>query len=92
MFPTAEPFISLGITSAGVSMFFITAVVSQLVYTLGGSSFKGGNGSMMIEVVVSALPSVPLPSPSSTQHKLFLHFLRHLPKAFGGIQEASHAS
>ncbi|KAL1731933.1 sulfate transporter family-domain-containing protein [Schizophyllum commune] len=51
VFPTAEPFISLGITSAGVSMFFITAVVSQLVYTLGGSSFKGGNGSMMIEVV-----------------------------------------
>lgn len=51
VFPTAEPFISLNITSAGVSMFFITAVVSQLVYTLGGSSFKGGNGSMMIEVV-----------------------------------------
>ncbi|KAL1742153.1 sulfate transporter family-domain-containing protein [Schizophyllum fasciatum] len=51
VFPTSEPFISLGITSAGVSMFFITAVVSQLVYTLGGSSFKGGNGSMMIEVV-----------------------------------------
>ena len=59
MFPTAEPFISLGITSAGVSMFFITAVVSQLVYTLGGSSFKGGNGSMMIEVVVSVLALRP---------------------------------
>ena len=32
-------------------MFFVTCVVSQLVYTLGGSIFKGGNGSMMIEVV-----------------------------------------
>jgi cellulose synthase/poly-beta-1,6-N-acetylglucosamine synthase-like glycosyltransferase len=28
-------------------------VVSQLVYTLGGSGFAGANGSMMIEVVVS---------------------------------------
>lgn len=35
----------------GVSMFFVTCTVSQLVYTLGGSIFKGGNGSMMIEVV-----------------------------------------
>lgn len=32
-------------------MFFVTCVVSQLVYTLGGSIFRGGNGSMMIEVV-----------------------------------------
>lgn len=35
----------------GVSMFFVTCIISQLVYTLGGSIFKGGNGSMMIEVV-----------------------------------------
>jgi len=29
------------------------AIVSQLVYSLGGSGFAGANGSMMIEVVVS---------------------------------------
>jgi SulP family sulfate permease len=36
----------------GVSMFFISTIVSQLVYTLGGSGFAGANGSMMIEVIV----------------------------------------
>jgi len=35
-------------------MFFLTTVVSQLVYTLGGSGFAGANGSMMIEVVVGS--------------------------------------
>lgn len=35
----------------GVSMFFVTAVISQVVYSLGGSGFAGANGSMMIEVV-----------------------------------------
>ncbi len=29
-------------------------VISQLVYSVGGSGFAGANGSMMIEVVVSA--------------------------------------
>lgn len=28
-------------------------IVSQLTFSLGGSIFKGGNGSMMIEAVVS---------------------------------------
>ncbi|RUS21595.1 sulfate transporter family protein [Endogone sp. FLAS-F59071] len=35
----------------GISMFFVSTIASQLVYSLGGSIFKGGNGSMMIEVV-----------------------------------------
>ncbi|WFD26552.1 hypothetical protein MNAN1_001535 [Malassezia nana] len=49
-FPTSMPiFASFG--GDGVSMFFVTCIISQLVYTLGGSIFKGGNGSMMIEVV-----------------------------------------
>lgn len=49
-FPTSMPiFANFG--GDGVSMFFVTCVISQLVYTLGGSIFKGGNGSMMIEVV-----------------------------------------
>ncbi|KAF9952673.1 hypothetical protein BGZ72_006009 [Mortierella alpina] len=43
------PFQALG--PDGISMFFVSCVVSQLVYSLGGSAFKGGNGSMMIEVV-----------------------------------------
>lgn len=49
-FPTSTPiFAAFG--GDGVSMFFVTCIISQLVYTLGGSIFKGGNGSMMIEVV-----------------------------------------
>lgn len=37
-------------------MFFVSCVLSQVVYSGGGSIFKGGNGSMMIEVVVSSPP------------------------------------
>ncbi|KAM0793249.1 hypothetical protein ACM66B_000711 [Microbotryomycetes sp. NB124-2] len=49
-FPTNIPvFADFG--GVGVSMFFATCVISQIVYTGGGSIFKGGNGSMMIEVV-----------------------------------------
>ncbi|KAF0492477.1 sulfate transporter family-domain-containing protein [Gigaspora margarita] len=35
----------------GISMFFVSCIVSQVVYSGGGSIFGGGNGSMMIEVV-----------------------------------------
>ncbi|KAF9914996.1 hypothetical protein BX616_007131 [Lobosporangium transversale] len=50
IFPLNQaPFQALG--PDGISMFFVSCVVSQLVYSLGGSAFKGGNGSMMIEVV-----------------------------------------
>lgn len=35
----------------GISMFYISTVIAQLVYSLGGSIFKGGVGSEMIEVV-----------------------------------------
>ncbi|KAL1925362.1 uncharacterized protein VTP21DRAFT_245 [Calcarisporiella thermophila] len=35
----------------GISMFFVSCIVSQLVFSLGGSAFAGANGSMMIEVV-----------------------------------------
>lgn len=37
--------------SLGVSMFFMSCIISQLVFSLGGSIFKAGNGSMMIEAV-----------------------------------------
>lgn len=54
MFPTNVPaFADFG--GIGVSMFFVSCVVSQVVYSGGGSIFKAGNGSMMIEVVVSEL-------------------------------------
>ncbi|RIB23916.1 sulfate transporter family-domain-containing protein [Gigaspora rosea] len=33
----------------GISMFFVSCIVSQVVYSGGGSIFGGGNGSMMIE-------------------------------------------
>ncbi|KAJ7207976.1 sulfate transporter family-domain-containing protein [Mycena pura] len=49
IFPTSPPFADLG--PMGVSMFFVSCVVSQLTYSLGGSGFTGANGSMMIEVV-----------------------------------------
>lgn len=49
MFPISEAtFSSLG--PAGLSMFYMSCVISQLVYSLGGSLFKSGIGSEMIEV------------------------------------------
>lgn len=35
----------------------VRTIIAQLVYTFGGSGFAGGNGSMMIEVVVCRLRS-----------------------------------
>ncbi|TVY94402.1 Uncharacterized protein LAWI1_G000153 [Lachnellula willkommii] len=50
LFPLGQPIFSkLG--SAGISMFYVSCIISQLVYSLGGSCFKGGIGSEMIEVV-----------------------------------------
>ncbi|KAF9524794.1 sulfate transporter family-domain-containing protein [Crepidotus variabilis] len=49
VFPATGVFADLG--PMGVSMFFVSAIIAQLVYTLGGSGFAGANGSMMIEVV-----------------------------------------
>jgi SulP family sulfate permease len=50
MFPTSLAVFS-DFGGIGVSIFFISTLVSQLVFTSGASIFKGGNGSMMIEVV-----------------------------------------
>ncbi|KAM3073241.1 hypothetical protein ACMFMG_008950 [Clarireedia jacksonii] len=50
LFPLGQPiFEKLG--SAGISMFYVSCIVSQLVYSGGASVFKGGLGSEMIEVV-----------------------------------------
>jgi len=52
MFPTGASITTFdGFGGIGISMFFMTCIVSQLVYSLGGSGFPGGNGSMMIESV-----------------------------------------
>lgn len=44
LFPASAP-------SAGISIFFITTFVAQVVYSIGFSRFRGANGSMMIEVI-----------------------------------------
>ncbi|KAA1470874.1 hypothetical protein DENSPDRAFT_775282 [Dentipellis sp. KUC8613] len=49
IFPASGVFAGLG--SMGVSMFFVSAIVAQLIYSAGASGFAGANGSMMIEVV-----------------------------------------
>jgi sulfate permease, SulP family len=47
LFPLGQPiFEKLG--SAGISMFYISCIISQLVYSCGGSVFKGGIGSEMV--------------------------------------------
>ncbi|KAL8771192.1 MAG: hypothetical protein Q9209_003363 [Squamulea sp. 1 TL-2023] len=50
LFPLGQPiFANLGVD--GISMFYVSCIISQLVYSLGGSVFRGGIGSEMIEVV-----------------------------------------
>jgi sulfate permease, SulP family len=51
IFPASGVFAAAALGPAGVSMFFVSTLVSQLVYCAGGSGFAGANGSMMIEVV-----------------------------------------
>jgi sulfate permease, SulP family len=47
LFPLGQPiFEKLG--PDGISMFYVSCIVSQLVYSLGGSVFKGGVGSEMV--------------------------------------------
>jgi SulP family sulfate permease len=50
LFPLGEPmFANLG--SDGISMFYVSTIIAQVVFSCGGSIFKGGIGSEMIEVV-----------------------------------------
>lgn len=47
LFPLGQPiFADLG--ADGISMFYVSCIVSQLVYSLGGSIFRGGVGSEMV--------------------------------------------
>ncbi|CAN3366329.1 vacuolar basic amino acid transporter Vsb1p [Diutina catenulata] len=49
MFPISEAVFS-ALAPAGLSMFYMSTIVSQLIYSLGGSAFSSGIGSEMIEV------------------------------------------
>ena len=50
LFPLGEPlFDNLG--SDGIAMFYVSTIIAQLVFSAGGSVFRGGVGSEMIEVV-----------------------------------------
>ena len=50
LFPLGEPlFQDLG--SDGIAIFYVSTIVSQIIFSAGGSVFKGGIGSEMIEVV-----------------------------------------
>ncbi|KAJ3203491.1 hypothetical protein HDU67_010150, partial [Dinochytrium kinnereticum] len=52
IFPTTSHSIPIhSATQSGISMFLASTVISQIVFALGGSAFKGANGSMMIEVM-----------------------------------------
>ena len=56
LFPLGQPiFANLG--ADGISMFYVSCIVSQLVYSLGGSVFKGGIGSEMVRIFWSLIPS-----------------------------------
>lgn len=49
LFPLGQPiFEDLG--PDGISMFYVSCIVSQLVYSCGGSIFKGGIGSEMVSL------------------------------------------
>lgn len=50
LFPLGEPlFADLG--ADGISMFYVSTIVAQVVFSCGGSIFEGGIGSEMIEIV-----------------------------------------
>ncbi|KAK4105759.1 hypothetical protein N658DRAFT_483179 [Parathielavia hyrcaniae] len=49
LFPLGSP-IFAGLGSAGISMFYVSCIISQLTFS-SGSIFKGGVGSELIEVV-----------------------------------------
>ncbi|KAI9142553.1 sulfate transporter family-domain-containing protein [Paraphysoderma sedebokerense] len=49
IFPISNPMFS-DFGSDGISMYLVSTFISQIVYGIG-SEFRGGNGSMMIEVI-----------------------------------------
>ena len=51
IFPTSSDVFPASATQAGISMFLISTIISQISFSLGGSTFPGAVGSMMIEVM-----------------------------------------
>ncbi|KAJ3414674.1 hypothetical protein HDV05_006209 [Chytridiales sp. JEL 0842] len=51
IFPTSNELFPASATQAGISMFLASTIIAQVVFAMGGSGFKGANGSMMIEVM-----------------------------------------
>lgn len=49
IFPITEPLFS-GLANVGLSMFYISCIISQVLFSMGWSQFKAGIGSEMIEV------------------------------------------
>ena len=50
LFPLGNPTFR-GLGPEGISMFYVSCIVSQLTYSLGGSIFKGGIGSEMVKTL-----------------------------------------
>jgi sulfate permease, SulP family len=50
LFPLGQPVFE-GMGSDGISMFYVSTIISQLIFSSGGSIFKGAIGSEMIEIV-----------------------------------------
>jgi SulP family sulfate permease len=47
LFPLGQPvFAHLG--AVGISIFYVSCIISQLVFSCGGSIFRGGIGSEMV--------------------------------------------
>lgn len=50
LFPLGEPiFAATG--ADGISMFYVSCIVAQLIYSSGGSVFKGAVGSEMVSQI-----------------------------------------
>ena len=47
LFPLGHSIFS-NLGADGLSMFYVSCIISQLVYSCGGSAFKGGVGSEMV--------------------------------------------
>ena len=54
LFPTAIP-VFAGLEADGIAIFYVSCIVSQLVYSLGGSMFKGGIGSELVRLLLISL-------------------------------------
>ena len=51
IFPASDGRLPATAAQSGISMFLASTVISQIVFTFGGSRFRGAVGSMMIEVM-----------------------------------------